>query len=112
MPDNDERIYEVTTTAYALDDLDEICQYIADTLQAPRSALEWYDRIVETCESLCKFPHRFPLSRTPLLSRFNCHSVTVGNFVVFYTIDEPNQTVAIRRILYRKRDFRSITLGE
>ena len=96
--------YRVHLTAQALDQLREAQEYIAFTLQAPDTALQWLDHMEAAFSSLSTMP-----LRNPLLSREPWHSMGVRsmlekNFYVYYQVDEDTFTVWIAAVLYARRD--------
>ena len=52
------KTYKVRITDAALKDMEEIYRYIAETLHAPDTAADQYDRIAEAALSLALFPER------------------------------------------------------
>lgn len=95
--------YKLLYSPEALDDLDEIWDYILSELGNAIAAENTVARIMNDIELLCDFPE----SGTPLqaISRFPTayRSIVSGNYRVFYSIKK--ETVYIVRILYGRRDY-------
>ena len=95
--------YHVEIAESAERDLTEIADVVAfaygDTVGADRLARRILDAIV----SLDEMPHRYPLSRNPVLAALDCHQLTVGNFNIVYRIDEAANVVNVVAIAYYRR---------
>ena len=55
------RQYTVEITSEALNDMEQMYKYIAETLHAPENALQQYKRIADRILKLSEFPERFPI---------------------------------------------------
>lgn len=93
----------------ALQDLDDIWEYINSDLCNPDAADNTINTILDKTETLRKFPH----SGTPLDAISRIHSdyrfITANNFLAFYRVH--NDVVYIDRVLYERRDCLRILLG-
>ncbi|MDR1262742.1 MAG: type II toxin-antitoxin system RelE/ParE family toxin [Oscillospiraceae bacterium] len=110
MPSLDDCAYEVRLKSEAAEDFVRIYNYIADELQSPESAEKVCGLIEKACASLETYPNRGSIARTPLLERFCCRVIKAANYLIFYTIGEANSVVLVRSIMYRKQDFRYMTI--
>ena len=99
-------MYKIKVSPKALNDLEEIKNYIENTLQNPTAAKNTVKKIIETYESLNLFPERgIPVQKyVPFLTDYRF--VLANNYSIFYRIE--NQNVLVVRILYSKRDFLNI----
>ena len=96
--------YEVKIFSTAKQDLLEIIDYLNSlSLQA---ALRYYDLLIAEIESLSQMPFRCPKPRDIALAARGYRYLIVENYLVFYVV--AGDTVQIRRILYAKRNYRSI----
>ena len=96
--------YQVSTDA--IDDLAEIDDYVltyadadfADTLA---------EHFVSTFETICKYPHRFPVHHFDESLRLlhEYLSVNVYHYKVFFWLDEDRRLVNIYRMLHERADF-------
>ncbi|MBR4910446.1 MAG: type II toxin-antitoxin system RelE/ParE family toxin [Clostridia bacterium] len=97
--------YDVFYTAKARDDLEEIYEYIAFSLQEPVTAGKMYQNIIAAVHTLKTFPLRNALyENEPWRSR-GLRKLPVKNFLVFYTVNEEKNAVRIIRIMYGARDL-------
>ena len=96
--------YEVRSTARARVDMKNIYSYIADTLLEPVIAEKQYSRIEKAVYSLDTMPERFRRYETEPWRSRNLRIMPVDNYLVFYTVDNKNQTVTVARIIYGARD--------
>ncbi|MDE6723981.1 MAG: type II toxin-antitoxin system RelE/ParE family toxin, partial [Ruminiclostridium sp.] len=76
--------YNVNLTEYAVEQMEEVVEYISKILKEPEIAKKWSLKIQNTIKSLNIMPARFPLvDREPWHSE-NIHKMTVENFIVYY----------------------------
>ena len=95
--------YEVDFSERAADDLSEIIRYISEALYNPQAAGRFYNEVSEKRGLLCDHPHMFPLYHDSEEIRF----IVIGNFLMFYVVDDEKSIVSIVRILYGRRDIAS-----
>jgi len=100
--------WHVEITEDAEQDVDEIYQYIAVSLQEPGIAWKQTERIRDKIAQLCYMPERNSIvQHEPWKSR-EMRRVNVDNYAVFYMLDSMSSTVSVIRILYARRDLSSI----
>ena len=97
-------VYKVKIYPTAKQDLEEVIGYL-NTL-SPDAASKYYDLLVEEIASLSKMPERCPKPKDLALAAKDYRYLIVKNYLVFYVI--VGDTVQIRRILYARRDYRSL----
>ena len=100
--------YDVVVTHSADLDLGEIFEYVAIRLQVPETAAKLVDRLYGALEPLADMPYRYPLSRDAFLAKQGFRVIVVGNYLVFYVIDEAEKKVIVHRALYGKRNYRTL----
>lgn len=96
--------YKIKIFPTARQDLEEVIGYL-NTL-SPDTALKYYDLLVEEITSLSKMPERCPKPKDLALAAKGYRYLIVKNYLVFYVV--VGDTVQIRRILYARRDYRSL----
>ena len=101
-------IYKVDFSEQAADDLSEIIRYISEELYNPQAAERFYSEVNENRGLLREHPYMFPLYHDEKLSTEGIHSVVIGNFLMFYIVDDEKSIVSIVRILYGRRDISSV----
>lgn len=97
--------YKVRYAPQAVDDLKDIYAYIAYVLQESAVAAAQVNRIREEIRSLQFMPLRYSVVDWEPWKSMGMHKVTVGNFVVFYTVDADALNVSVIRIVYGGRDI-------
>ena len=96
--------YRVRIYPAAKRDLLEIIDYL-NTLSQD-AALRYYDLLTEQIASLAHMPERCPKPKDLALAAKGYRYLIVKDYLVFYLIS--GYTVQIRRILYGRRDYRSL----
>ena len=99
------RSYRVEYLPVAREDIVGIASYVAGELRNPSAARRLSHDLVSGAESLAEMPYRQPVYRAagPLRHEYRC--LRVGNYVVFYWVEEdPEPVVTVARVLYGRRD--------
>ncbi len=97
--------YTVKLMSRALRDLDNIYQYIAETLLEPGTALDLVDTIEREILSLQQFPNRCPVRRTGVYANKGYRQLFVKNYTVIFRVDEAEKTVLIVTVRYSASQF-------
>lgn len=86
-------------------DLRNIISYIADTLKAPKAAVDLVDALDNSISRLQQFPYSCKVYKPiePLETEYRM--LPVKNCLVFYIVSE--QEVEIHRIVYAKMDIKN-----
>ena len=100
--------YAVVYAPQALEDLRDIVSYLTFTLHAPDTAKRLTGRIRKQIRELGHLPARHPVVEWEPWHSMNLRHVSVGNFVVFYRVEEAAQTVTVVRIVYGGRDLEQL----
>lgn len=98
------RKYKLRYLPLALADLLDIAAYIRENLHAPQAATELIDKLGVAISRLERFPH----SGHPYVSgklQDSYRRLVVGNYLIFYVVNEEEGIVEIRRIMYGKRYY-------
>ena len=96
--------YKIKIFPTARQDLEEVIEYL-NTL-SPDAALKYYDLLVDEISSLSQIPDRCPKPKDLALATKDYRYLIVKNYLVFYVV--VSDTVQIRKILYARRDYRSL----
>jgi toxin ParE1/3/4 len=97
--------WKVEYSAQAKQDLRNIYEYIAYSLQVPETANRQVLRIMEGIRSLDDMPFRFKLyDEEPWYSQ-GIRIMPVDNYFVIYLPNESDNIVSIVRIMYSGRDI-------
>ncbi len=96
--------YKVRIYPTAEQDLAEIVNYLNTLSQ--QAALKYYDMLTKEIADLSTMPERYPHPRDLALTAKGYRYLVVKDYLVFYMV--VGDTVQIHRILYGRRDYRSI----
>ncbi len=96
--------YEVKLTAQAIDQIEEIAQYISKVLLVPETARKWADTLQCEIAKLDSMPSRYPLTEEKPWCTKGIHKMPFKNFLVYYWIDEDKEVVWITAVIYGRRD--------
>ena len=94
--------YRVAYTASALQDIEDIFEYIARELLEPELAAGIYRSIVKAVRSLESFPNRHEALEREQFGFLR--RMPVKNYLVFYAVNEENKAVSVIRIMYGARN--------
>ena len=100
--------YEVCLSKSAENDLAGIVRYISNQLNAPATAVKMVDEIEKAIINLAYMPKRCAPITDERLALKGYRKLQIKNYIAFFTIDESDMTVQIKRILYAARDWRNI----
>ena len=103
--------FKVKYSEQAANDLDEIIRYISDVLFSPQSAENFYKAVNEKLGLLREHPYIFPLYHDDKLRSDGYRFAVIGNYLMFYLVDDGSSIVNIARILYGKRNITSAFLS-
>ena len=104
-------MYFLNITDIAEQDILSAVKYIADVLKAPVAAnhlldeIERYEGILETT------PNIYPFVPDERLAEKGLKFVTVKNYILFYIINENENTVDVIRFLHSRRDWLNLLLS-
>ena len=102
--------YKVEITKEALQDMEDIYNYIAIDLLAPDNAMGQYNRIADEILTLDTFPERFRIMDSEPEKRMELRRMLVDNYSVFYTIRD--ERVIVTDVLYMASDIEARLRGE
>ena len=100
--------WHVEITQEAEQDMEEIYQYIAVSLQEPGIAWKQTERIRDKLEKLNRMPERNSVVQDEPWKSREIRRVNMDNYTAFYMLDSKTATVSVIRILYARRDLSSI----
>ena len=95
--------YSVTIQPDARVELDDIYAYVAQTLRNPLDASRLIGRLEESILSLSEMPYRAPLSSDPRFAIQGVRTMSVGNHMVYYIVDEIIQEVSVVHVAHHLR---------
>jgi plasmid stabilization system protein ParE len=98
-------VYKVILSPLALEDLEQICRYIAT--DDPAAAQRLGMRLLAQAETLRHLPHR----GGSVTHRPGVKKLLVRPYILFYRINVGQQTVEVLRFWHGARDPNSLRLG-
>ena len=101
-------VYRVVLTVPAENDLRDIARYISSQLNAPMTALKMIRTIKKAVSKLKSNALIYPLVRDDRLASIGYRSFVVKNYIVFYIVREKERIADVDRILYGRREWKSI----
>jgi addiction module RelE/StbE family toxin len=102
-------VVEIVYSPKAKEDLEQIGDYIAETLKSPLAALNIVRKIQHSINQLSEFPKIGSSLSSVTYVDFGYRFLVCGNYLVFY--HNRTTSVHIDRILYSRRDYFSILFG-
>lgn len=101
--------YIVEITREALQDMEDVYNYIAIDLLSPENAMAQYNRIADEILTLDTFPERFRIMECEPEKRMELRRMLVDNYSVFYTIR--GDKVIVTDVLYTASDIEARLRG-
>ncbi len=106
-------MYDLRYLPLARHDIREAIRYIDEELKNPQAALSLLDKMERGIVQLREFPYAHPLYCSPLRLVSEIRFSPVENYLLFYTVLEPEHVVEIMRVLYHKMDTRKhVSMGK
>ena len=100
--------YTFQFTEKALSDLDEITDYLVNTLGQRPAAQRLIDEMDQEIHMICRYPE----SGTPVVNEFirrtDIRRLVIENYLLYYIADKENQRILVLRIVYGRRDLEEV----
>lgn len=98
-------MYRLSYLPVANRDIADAVNYIAETLAAPKAALDLLNALDESISRLTDFPYSCRVYQPvkPLEGEYRL--LPVKSYAVVYTVNEQEKLVEIYRVIYAKRDL-------
>lgn len=100
--------YKILLTQSFENDLDNTLSYITTKLLNRIAANNLLKKTKETIDMLTDNPSAFPVYHGTSNIKYDYRYILVGNYIIFYRIDEETKTVYIMRFLYSGQDIEKI----
>lgn len=95
--------YSVKLLRRAVQDMDGIYTYIAQTLLEPETALKLVGRLEDAIFSLETLPHRCPERRVGAYADRGYRQLLMENYTIIFRIDEEHRQVIVVTVRYAPR---------
>ncbi len=96
--------YNVKMTKYATEQLKSTVMYISKTLLEPDIAKTWANKLKTEISRLSDLPNRFMLVDEEPWHSQGVHKMFVGNFIVYFWIDDHQNDVWVTAVVYGRSD--------
>ena len=100
--------YKVLIDYEAERDILTILHYIKDILKSPEASKRIYKKLKDSILSLSDMPHRCSLIKEESYRSNGIRKLFVENYIIFFYIDEFNNEVHVFRVLYKRREWKSL----
>ena len=101
-------MYFLNITEIAEEDILSSIKYISNVLKSPMAANNLLDDIEKQEEILEHTPNIYPFVPDEYLATNGLKFVMIKNYILFYTVNEDEETVTVIRFLYGRRDWKNI----
>ena len=98
--------WDVELAENAEDDIENIYNYIAVTLDEPVIAWNQTERIRDKIKKLCYLPKRYPVVQDEPWKSRKVRKMTIDNYTVFYFLNDAASTVTVIRVFYSRRNIK------
>ena len=98
--------YDIVFSGDFADDLRDIGRYVERVSGSPETARRQLRRIRDATRALSSMPKRHPIIDGGSLSQLGLRRMRVGNYVVFYRVDDESRKVLFVRVVYGRRSLR------
>ena len=101
-------MYEVNFLPIAMQDAVEIVQYIKYELKNKSAADKFSNNILKSANVLQDFPYKNPAYFPARKLKHEYRKQIIGNYIMFYWVDEEENKVTVARIIYAQRDYENL----
>ncbi|OZG60344.1 addiction module toxin, RelE/StbE family protein [Bifidobacterium myosotis] len=98
-------MYKVEILPKAVGDMSAAVSYIAGELHSPHAAENLMMELSAAIDGLAEFPYSHPAYIPIRPLRREYRRIMVGNYGVFYWVDEEAKTVTVARVIYARCDL-------
>ncbi len=102
------KYYQIKFTPAAEKDMNEIDNYIRQSLLQPATSSNLIKKLLKSISSLKSFPYKYPLVQEFFLSAQGVRCMPVKKYYIFYKISEEKQFVIILRVAHHCRNWTDI----
>lgn len=101
-------MYKVSFTQVAEKDLFEAADYISTILKSPAAAGSLMEIVENQLTLLEALPYSFPEVKDAYLATEGIRLAVVNNYLLFYTVNEIEQSVTVIRFLSGRRNWATL----
>lgn len=98
-------MYNLEYLPVARQDMIDIVRYIGRELNNPKAAERMAVELIDAGNRIASFPYANPayIPIRPLKHEYR--KLLIRNYLMFYWVNEENNSVTIARVIYAKRDY-------
>ncbi len=100
--------YKVLLTNKAVDDIDNIYDYIANDLSVSSTAISIANNIEDAILSLAYLPTRGSIRKVGNFVGKNYRQLFIGSYIIVYKVEEINKQVIILTVQNTRQNFNSL----
>jgi plasmid stabilization system protein ParE len=104
--------FRIEFSAQAADDLEAIIEYISRTLRNPIAAERFYSSVDKKLAMIRSNPKMYPLARDEKLRTGGYRAAVIGNYMMFYLLDEAVSVASISRIVYGRQNLSALVIDK
>lgn len=97
--------YKMEVTKEATAELENIMNYISESLAAPKAAQSFYDDFMACCNNILNNPYMYAACEFLPLKAGKYRKAVIKNYLMFYKVDEETTTICVYRLLYGRRNY-------
>jgi toxin ParE1/3/4 len=101
-------MYNLAFSKIIEEDIDLCYNYIKDKLEAPMAAENLMEELYEKINHIIEKPYSRPLVHDKFLASLGIRSIKIKNYLLFYNVEEENNTINVITFMYSKRDWTNI----
>lgn len=101
-------MYDLEYQSAARQDMVNIVTYISKTLSNPAAAQRLADEFIDSAEKIRDFPYSMPIYHPLKALKYEYRKLLVGNYIVFYRVDENKKRITMARVIYAKRNYNKV----
>lgn len=97
--------YQVRIYPRAQNDLDEISDYMSNTLCNPDAFEKFSSKMLQLLDLASSNPYMYPLIQNPRVKNKALRKIIVGKYIVFYQPMDIEHEIHVLRIMHGTRNF-------
>lgn len=101
-------MYQLEFLNSSIKDMIEIAGYISNNLNNKSASYSLINKFINSANDLVLFPYSSSIDKSLTDIKLFYRKIKVKNYYIFYTIDEKNKKVIVVRVLYSKRNYKTI----
>ena len=101
-------MYKLEFLPIAKKDIDQIIDYISNTLKNPSAARNLAKQFIECSNNILQFPYGLSKYNPIKFLKNEYRCIKVNNYLMFYTINEQDKIITVVRVLYKKMNINNI----